>query len=117
MRFYVVGSALHKKKPRDTDLLGVLEDAVFRSNFDLEPEEFALLHEMDEDTVGNDMLKWRSECLGAIRVLQFIFPELVPIDFKYIPRSLLREPYREVDITAPTSTWGIGRPDLAGHKN
>ncbi|GAF67342.1 unnamed protein product, partial [marine sediment metagenome] len=65
--------------------------------------------------VDQDMLKWRYECLGAVRVLQFAFPELVPIDFKIIPKSLLHEPHREVNITMPTFTWRIGLPDLSQH--
>ena len=115
MRFYVVGSALNKKYPRDIDLFGVMDDRHFEATYGLAPEEFGVLHELDEETVDQDMMKWRYECLGAVRVLQFVFPELVPIDFKFIPRSLLREPNREVDMTLPTFTWRIGFPDLAEH--
>jgi len=91
-----------------------MEDPHFRAVFGLEADELALLYEMGEDTVDGDMRRWRAECLGATRVLQHVFPELVPIDFKILPRSLLHEPNREVDVTAPTSTWGVGRPDLCG---
>jgi hypothetical protein len=112
MQFYVVGSALHKKRPRDVDLCGVLDDGHFKETFGMDPEEFALLYRMKEDLDNEGMLKWRNECLGATRILQSVFPELVPIDFKFIPRSLLHEPNQEVDLTLPTMTWRIGLPDL-----
>jgi len=115
MKFYVVGSALNKKFPRDIDLFGVMDDMHFEGTYGLAPDEFALLYDIDEETVDQDMLKWRCECLGAVRVLQFVFPELVPIDFKFIPRSLLKEPYREVNMSMPTITWRIGFPDLTQH--
>ncbi|KKN41110.1 hypothetical protein LCGC14_0726710 [marine sediment metagenome] len=115
MKFYIVGSALTKKEPRDIDLYGVIEDPVFRANFDMTAEQFQIIRRHAEGptrSLNPDFLKWRNQCLGAIRVLQFVYPDLVPLDFKFIPASLLQEPYKEIDITAPPESWGIGLPNL-----
>lgn len=112
MQFYVVGSALYKKHPRDVDLLGVMDDMHFKTVFGMAADEFLEQRRSGEEW-GSNLLKWKEQTLGATRVLQFIFPELVPIDFKIIPRSLLREPHREVNMTMPTITWRIGLPDLS----
>ncbi len=106
MKFYIVGSALEDDAPRDTDLLGVVEDHHFKDLFDMDAEEFS-----DEDKKGpwsEGRIRWGYECSGAKRVLQYVFPRLVPIDFKIIPRSLLREPTREIDLTSSSDSWGVG---------
>jgi len=54
MKFYVVGSALRRKRPRDTDLLAVMEDTHFRAAYGLEPDELAMLHDLGGDTVDGD---------------------------------------------------------------
>lgn len=108
MKFYIVGSALAQEEPRDIDLCGVMEDYLFKSTFDLTAEELGRTQKL-----GNK--KWRLENLGAIRVLQYVFQELVPIDFKFIPESLLYEPYKEVDITLSPQDWGIRFPNLENH--
>jgi len=108
MKFYIVGSALSKEEPRDIDICGVMEDWHFKSVFDLTVEELSRTKRL-----GNG--KWRLENLGAIRILQYVFPELVPIDFKFMPKSLLYEPYKEIDITLSPEKWGIGFPNLENH--
>ncbi len=110
VKFYIVGSALTTDKPRDVDLVAVIEDKLFKSLFDMNAKEF-----IDEDKDGpwsEGRIRWGYECSGAKRVLQYVFPELTPIDFKIIPRSLLREPNREIDLTSSPDSWGIGFPGL-----
>lgn len=106
MKFYIIGSALSQEEPRDIDMCGVMEDRLFKAVFGLTSEEFSNEHWRSEQT------RVRVENLGAIRVLQYVFPQLVPLDFKFIPESLLHEPYKEVDIATSPDTWGIGLPNL-----
>lgn len=105
MKFYIVGSALSKKEPRDIDMCGVMDDVLFKAVYGLADEDF------DGQQWRLDT-RWKAENLGAIRVLQFVFPQLIPLDFKFTPESILREPYKEVDITTSPETWGIGLPNL-----
>ncbi|GEM_PF-7081811 len=108
MRFFIGGSALFKNNPKDVDILAVVDDKEFEELFDMDAEEFG-----DEDRDGpwkEGRKRWGYECSGAKRVLQYVFPELIPIDFKIIPVSMLFEPNKEIDFTAPTSTWGISFP-------
>jgi len=117
LSFYIVGSALSEKEPRDVDIYGVMDDVLFKTQY-LPPAEFMKEWRKGrkaEETWPAGMKRWIYEGLGAVRVMQMIFPELVPIDFKFIPRSLLQEPNLEVDITKPPSTWGIGFPNLMKH--
>ena len=112
-QFYVVGSALYKKEPRDVDIYGVMDDVFFKAVFDLKGEELSR-HNFSELNKQKIAL-WRKENTGATRILQFIFPELIPIDFKFIPRSMLGEPYKAITLTRRPETWGIGFPNLANH--
>ena len=96
MKFYIFGSALWKKTPRDVDMAGVMDDNHFERTYDL--------------TCKRGLSKWKNQTMGATRVLQFMFPELVPIDFSFMSESELREPNREVDLATPTKDWGIGWP-------
>lgn len=113
MEFYIVGSALTEEEPRDVDMFGVMGDATFRVIFDMTPEEFTDMR--DNEPWDPVLVKWEAQNIGAIRAMQFIFPQLVPIDFKYLPKSLLHEPCRRVKITAPPESWGIGFPNLENH--
>ena len=116
MEFYIVGSALSEKEPRDVDMFGVMDDGLFKSLFFMTADEF---HEQRRGSGGKPwspgLNKWKEQTLGAIRVLQFIFPQLVPLDFKYLPESLLQEPCRKIDVTAAPESWGIGFPNLEEH--
>lgn len=111
MEFYIVGSALTKKEPRDVDMYGVMKDPVFKAIFGMTAGEFEKQRSGGE-AWGPELIKWKDETIGAIRALQFVFPQLVPLDFKYLPESLLQEPYRKIDITASPESWGIGFPNL-----
>lgn len=111
--FYIVGSAL-SDSPRDTDILCVMDDHYFKTVFKLDVNTFKFLLNNNLDQEGL-MENWKRECTGATRILQTVFSMLVPIDFKFIPRSLLLEPYREVDLTTPPCEWGIAFPDLTKH--
>ena len=121
MEFYIVGSALTEKEPRDVDMFGVMEDSVFRSNFGMTVREFEKQRRAEEigiplvEKAPGTMKMWKEQTMGALRALQFIFPQLVPLDFKYLPESLLHEPCRRIDITAPPESWGIGFPNLENH--
>jgi len=112
MEFYIVGSALSKKEPRDVDMYGVMKDPVFKSVFGMTATEF---EEQRSGARGSELSKWKDETIGTIRVLQFVFPQLVPLDFKYLPESLLQKPYQKIDITKSPETWGIGFPNLERH--
>jgi len=107
-QFYVVGSALYKKEPRDVDIFAVMDDWHFKSIFKITGS--GLINNQESSV-------WREQNLGAIRVLQSIFPKLIPIDFKYIPRSILWDPKLKVDITTRPETWGIGFPNLTKHQD
>ena len=114
MEFYIVGSSLTEEEPRDVDMYGVMEDSVFRSNFGMTADEF----EEQRSSGGKawvELAKWEEQNMGALRALQYVFPQLVPLDFKYLPESLLHEPCRKIDITAPPESWGIGFPNLENH--
>jgi len=95
MKFYIVGSTL-KSDPRDCDLLGVMDDDHFLSVYGLTPEQFMEEGRTSEWSPGQ--IKWKDECIGAIRILQELLPDRVPIDFKFIPESLLREPYQPISL-------------------
>jgi len=110
--YYIVGSALTKKEPRDIDMFGIMDDFLFTATFHLEPEEFSLLLELGED-IQKD--RWRDECTGATRVLQSMYSQIIPLDFKWLPRSILQKPYKEIDLTKAPETWGIGLPNLLKH--
>ena len=120
-KFYIVGSALTEKEPRDVDMFGVMEDFVFKSNYGMTAKEFEdQCRGFEQIPNGGkpwspEFIKWKEETIGALRALQFIFPQLVPLDFKYLPESLLHEPCRRIDITAPPESWGIGFPNLENH--
>ena len=114
MEFYIVGSALSKKMPRDVDMFGVMDDGLFESYFGMTADEFEEKRIGGEDW-GPDLEKWKEHTIGAIRVLQHVFPQLVPLDFKFLPESLLQEPCRKIDITSPPKSWGIGFPNLEEH--
>ena len=121
MEFYIVGSALTEEEPRDVDMFGVMEDTVFRANFGMTAEEFEGQRSGCEQIPGGgkpwspELIKWKEQTMGALRALQYVFPQLVPLDFKYLPDSLLHEPCRKIDITAPPGSWGIGFPNLENH--
>lgn len=114
MEFYIVGSALNKKEPRDVDMFGVMDDGHFKSLFGMTADEFQEQRSGGK-AWGPGLETWKEETLGAIRVLQHVFPQLVPLDFKFLPESLLQEPCRKIDITAPPESWGIGFPNLEEH--
>ena len=121
LKFYIVGSALTEKEPRDVDMFGVMEDSVFKSHYGMTAKEFEDQCRGYEQIPGDgkpwspELTKWKEETMGDLRALQFIFPQLVPLDFKYLPESLLQEPNRRIDITASPRTWGIGLPNLENH--
>jgi len=114
MEFYIVGSALSEKEPRDVDMYGVMKDSVFKAIFGMTATEFEEQRSGGK-AWGPELTKWKDETLGAIRVLQFVFPQLMPLDFKYLPESLLQEPYRKIDIRSSPESWGIGLPNLERH--
>ncbi len=114
MEFYIVGSALTEKEPRDVDMYGVMEDCTFKSNFGMTAREFEEQRSSGK-AWGPELTHWKNETVGALRALQFVFPQLVPLDFKYLPESLLSEPCRKIDITASPETWDIGFPNLDKH--
>ena len=118
LEFYIVGSALTEKEPRDVDMYGVMEDSTFRSNFGMTAREFEEQRSSGR-LWGPELTKWKEETIGALRALQYVFPQLVPLDFKYIPESLFyeaeAEPSRRIDITTRPETWGIGFPRLENH--
>ena len=120
MEFYIVGSALTKKEPRDVDLYGVMDDWLFENLFSMDIANFQdwrrRAHNAPPNTyIPKPFISWKNHVLGAIRVLQYVFPDLVPLDFKIIPRSLLQEPNKKIDITTKPETWGIGLPNLEAH--
>ena len=96
MRFYVVGSTLTRADPRDFDLLGVMEDDHFQAVYGLTAEQFLEEGRTGEWSPGR--VKWKDECIGATRILQELLPDRVSIDFKIIPESLLREPYKPISL-------------------
>ncbi len=90
MRFCVVGSTLSRPDPRDFDLLGVIEDDQFKACYGLTLEQF--LEEGGTGEWSKGHWRWAAECVGATSILQELLPERVPIDFKFIPESLIMEP-------------------------
>lgn len=98
LRFFLVGSALEKEDPRDYDLMGVMEDDHFRAVFGMDGAEF--MQQKKSGDWSKDMWKWKDQTIGAIRLLQALMPEKVPIDFKFIPESLLLEPNMELTLYA-----------------
>lgn len=111
LEFYIVGSALSEEEPRDVDMYGVMDDILFKSVFGMTAEEFQEQRRSGK-VWGSELTKWKEETIGAIRVLQYVFPQLIPLDFKYLPESLLQEPCRKIDITASPESWDIGFPNL-----
>lgn len=95
MKFYIVGSTL-KSDPRDFDLLGVMDDDHFLAVYGLTPERFLEEGRPGEWSPGR--IKWKDECIGATRILQELLPDRIPIDFKFIPKSLLREPNKPISL-------------------
>lgn len=98
MRFYVVGSTLTKRDPRDFDLLGAMDDDRFQAVYGLTPEQFLEEGRSGEWSPGR--IKWKDECIGATRIIQELLPHRVPIDFKFIPESLLREHNKPISLRA-----------------
>jgi len=92
-------------------MYGVMEDCTFEANFGMTAEEFQEQRRSGK-VWGSELTKWKEETIGAIRVLQYVFPQLIPLDFKYLPESLLQEPCRKIDITVSPESWGIGFPNL-----
>ena len=121
MEFYIVGSALTEKEPRDVDMYGIMKDWTFKANFGMTAREFEEQRRSGK-VWGPELTSWKDETIGALRALQFVFPQLVPLDFKYLPESLFyegseKDPSRKIDITAAPETWGIGFPNLENHND
>ncbi len=115
MEFYIVGSALNEEEPRDVDMFGVMEDPVFKANFGMTAREFEEQRSSGGKAWGFELTKWKEQTMGALRALREDILQLVPLDFKYLPKSLLHEPCRKIKITAPPESWGIGLPNLENH--
>ena len=120
MKFYIVGSALSKKAPRDIDMYGVMDEQLFEGVFGLTAERFQYWRRIEHTAPPNtyinpNFVKWQDHVLGATRVLQFVYPGLVPLDFKFLPESLLQEPNKEIDISTSPTSWGINLPKIGSH--
>ena len=95
MKLYLVGSSIKgKKNPHDADIVGVMS----ANDFHLV---FGYTHmELQKDLKGEPNAKtnrWKMYCRGAELALSNLFDRRV--DFKFIPESMLYEPYMEIELS------------------
>ena len=96
VKWYVVGSTqLGKEHPNDLDLLCVMEEEDFEFAYGMDRWEFQRQFKIKPRTPKIE--RWRTEVRGARRVLETLFPYR-KVDLKIIARSMLYEPYSEIDL-------------------
>ena len=89
MKFYIVESTLTEQDPRDFDLLGVMDDDLFRLIYGLTPEQFIEEGRTGEWSQGR--IKWKDECIGAITYTPTATSRSYPHRLQDHPRVITEE--------------------------
>ncbi len=86
--YYIVGSILYKRVPRDFDLLLVISDIQFEKMF-CKVDRFEREGEMGKWT-KTGRYKWNDKVIEMVKAGRDI--DIHAVDFKIYPRSLLKKP-------------------------
>jgi len=94
IKLYFVGSILHKEKPNDVDICGVLSNHDFELTFGYDHDGF--MQAFKEEEKPWRLKRWESYCKGAGWALHPFFGKKV--DFKWVSESMLYTPNQEIDL-------------------